>query len=997
MMKNLLIFKNTKRLILGLTLIFFSSAAQSAISYALSASPGAFTPNSAPTTIHSTSVDDALSAAINIGFTFNFGGCTTSPYTQVKVSSNGWLSLGTGATGNQATNDMAWSSYGPLLAPLWDDLSTGTGKVDYQLTGAAGSRVFTVEWLNMKWNWSAGSSVISFQVKLYEANGKIEYVYRQEAGGINSGSASIGINGGVAGDFYSLNGTGATPNAVYGTATNNLSTKPATGQIYSWDLPGTMTYSTSTATQASILDVYQGSTNQEILAVQVNVAGGCSSFSLTQMQINMNGTTALADVTNIDVYYTGTSSTYATSTLFGSVAPAAGNLTVNGSQALQNGTNYFWIVYDIAAGATIGDLLDAQCNQVSMNGGVGNKTPTITNPPGSRPIVALPGSFAKWIELGWAKCVVEASATDMVWAGSTTNSYSSGGSDVYVAKTNTDLSTIYWTRSAGTAGSDEYANDITKTADGFVIVGTSNMAGGAAGNNILVMKVNTSGVVQWTKTIGTAGTDEGSGIVTTTDGHVAICGTIDDGSGGYDGYFAKIDNSTGNILIQKKITTTGNTYLRAITQTSDGGYLMGGQMYDTNRDFYIVKLTSTYTLDWGKTWGGGSNDEIIFVLENGANDYTVGGESYSYGAGSQDGYIIRFTSAAGVLTTTWVDAIGTMEYNSFNDGQKTSDGGFIMTGITSRLGDANNDEAFIAKVNSAGANVFMKSVGTTNVSEDEEGYGIATISDGSYAVAGLHNNAVGPNFYLIKLSSAGFNCSSVQDNGEITTLAAPVFTATGSVSAPTTTSVSPSPAANTGGVITGGCITIPPVTLPIELLDFNGYNQNIVNVLNWSTASENNNDYFTIERSNNGINWEILGNVKGAGTSYSQNNYQLIDANPFSPITYYRLKQTDYDHQSKTSNIISIACCGNTKNTNYVIYPNPTTGEFSISTNEALKQGTVIEIINTIGQKVFEKTINADAKNVKIELNDAFSKGVYIILLRNNNEEVIHQQKFIKN
>jgi hypothetical protein len=79
-----------------------------------------------------------------------------------------------------------------------------------------------------------------------------------------------------------------------------------------------------------------------------------------------------------------------------------------------------------------------------------------------------------------------------------------------------------------------------------------------------------------------------------------------------------------------------------------------------------------------------------------------------------------------------------------------------------------------------------------------------------------------------------------------------------------------------------------------------------LNKLFWSTASENNNDFFTIEKSINGIDWEIIDRQSGAGNSSIQLNYYSLDQSVESLINYYKLKQTDYDGKFKYSDIISI-------------------------------------------------------------------------------------------
>ena len=97
-----------------------------------------------------------------------------------------------------------------------------------------------------------------------------------------------------------------------------------------------------------------------------------------------------------------------------------------------------------------------------------------------------------------------------------------------------------------------------------------------------------------------------------------------------------------------------------------------------------------------------------------------------------------------------------------------------------------------------------------------------------------------------------------------------------------------------------------PVSLPIELLYFNGVAHGRVNNLYWSTASENNNDYFNIEKSSDDEIWVDIDKQKGSGNSSTQLYYSFSDNNVEKIINYYRLKQTDYDGNFKYSDIISI-------------------------------------------------------------------------------------------
>lgn len=109
---------------------------------------------------------------------------------------------------------------------------------------------------------------------------------------------------------------------------------------------------------------------------------------------------------------------------------------------------------------------------------------------------------------------------------------------------------------------------------------------------------------------------------------------------------------------------------------------------------------------------------------------------------------------------------------------------------------------------------------------------------------------------------------------------------------------------NFGGAAILGCN--PPPILPIELLSFVGQNKGAYNMITWTTASEINNDYFILERSANGANFEELKKIKGEGNSSKNFDYSYTDMNPKPGVNYYRLKQTDYNGVSKTFKIITV-------------------------------------------------------------------------------------------
>ena len=144
------------------------------------------------------------------------------------------------------------------------------------------------------------------------------------------------------------------------------------------------------------------------------------------------------------------------------------------------------------------------------------------------------------------------------------------------------------------------------------------------------------------------------------------------------------------------------------------------------------------------------------------------------------------------------------------------------------------------------------------------------------------------------------------------------------------------------------------VPLPIELISFsaNCHNQNIV--IKWTTASETNNDYFTIERSTDAVNWIIIKTVDGAGNSSTIQNYSFTDSTTATSISYFRLKQTDFDGKSKYSKIITIRSCKeNLALNSLVIYPNPASGIINLLFNGDIRQVRSIEVFNVLGERVY--------------------------------------------
>jgi hypothetical protein len=170
---------------------------------------------------------------------------------------------------------------------------------------------------------------------------------------------------------------------------------------------------------------------------------------------------------------------------------------------------------------------------------------------------------------------------------------------------------------------------------------------------------------------------------------------------------------------------------------------------------------------------------------------------------------------------------------------------------------------------------------------------------------------------------------------------------------------------------------ICPSLLPIELISFNTQALTHKIELSWVTVSEKDNAYFNIERSGDGVNFTSIFKTDGAGNSSQIINYSAIDETPLNGISYYRLKQTDYDGEASYSDIKSVEFNLMDKLT-MNIYPNPFSGKTTFSASSTLKQA-VLTIYNLDGKKV-KQIENISGQTCILDCEN-LSNGLYFINL----------------
>lgn len=177
--------------------------------------------------------------------------------------------------------------------------------------------------------------------------------------------------------------------------------------------------------------------------------------------------------------------------------------------------------------------------------------------------------------------------------------------------------------------------------------------------------------------------------------------------------------------------------------------------------------------------------------------------------------------------------------------------------------------------------------------------------------------------------------------------------------------------------------TIPT---PIALLSFNAVYDDVSKtlLLKWATASETNNDYFTIERSSNGQDWQILSIKKGAGNSSHSLYYEMNDRSPLPGKSYYRLKQTDFDGQFTYSPIESVY--GKDIDINYGIYPNPASDFITILPSSNIDY---VEVVNSLGITVLTTEVLTSVSISELPV------GFYFVTIHNTEKEVFTQKIII--
>ncbi|MEW6367844.1 MAG: CARDB domain-containing protein [Acidobacteriota bacterium] len=310
-----------------------------------------------------------------------------------------------------------------------------------------------------------------------------------------------------------------------------------------------------------------------------------------------------------------------------------------------------------------------------------------------------------------------------------------------------------WARAIGEPGIiEESAVGVCPTTDGgYVCLGSC--IGGGTPMDLLVFKLDASGNTAWQKILSGSGYEYPYGISRTSDGGFLCAGWSSSPPGAQtDAWILKLD-SAGNVVWQRMYGTgKSNDYITSVIQARDGGFFFAGyteNRWATDKDLWVGRLSSTGDMVWEKTWGGSSYEYGESAIQIRAGDYVVAGWTRSFGAGSIDGFVIRFAESGSIV---WQKTYGAPGDNKLQCITETHTGDLVACGSTYPAGAT--PDAWVLKLDLAGNIIWQKAYSGPS---SDYAFALSATADGGLGLIGTTQSyGVGLyDFWALKLSSDG--------------------------------------------------------------------------------------------------------------------------------------------------------------------------------------------------------------------------------------------------
>ncbi|WP_460676511.1 LamG-like jellyroll fold domain-containing protein [Hymenobacter coalescens] len=661
---------------------------------------------------------------------------------------------------------------------------------------------------------------------------------------------------------------------VYATAQLSGFALSANSNTNTFTVLDAATYGGSTAEQASTRGLPPGSTNQAILRVAVTVGGGPANPLVVQ-SLGFTTTGSQNPGTNLAaarVYYTGTSAAFGTATPFGStVGSPNGAFSVTGTQQLQTGVNYFWLVYDVAPGAQLGNVLDATVSTLRLSGT--DYVPSNPNPTGSRRIIGPARQAGQALRL--------AGTTGLVDFGTTNSNLVLGPQytqEVWIRPNNGGGSAVY-----GVLG---YQPGADATRSPYIAVTGNGRIEAGFGTGTALRRIETSP----------------STITDNAWSHVAVTytGTV------LTIYLNGVSVQTGNFTdtpVATPVRYVGTFSGAAPFYTGDIDEVAQWNRALTQQD---VRRRRHLVLN------GDEADLTSYIQFNEASGPAA--DLISDASGTLSGSAARAASTAAVgYGVSNLQTVSTGNASPVFAGTNVDISFSGVTGsfdvVVARLeGRPSGTQPSLARTFNAAYWIINQYPGGSFSSPAAVRYTLTprdiSPDDAANAAAQLR---------LLKRPS---NSDGAFES--------PISATSASAAAGTVTF----PVTSFSQTVIGTLGTSP---LPVELVRFTAERRGADAWLRWTTAQETNNAYFEVQASVDGQAFRPLGRVAGHGTSAVSHEYQFVDQNLaryHHAVVYYRLRQVDLDGSQHESDIVTLAvpAAGLTAE----VFPNPATEQLTV-------------------------------------------------------------------
>ncbi|WP_155832853.1 LamG-like jellyroll fold domain-containing protein [Hymenobacter swuensis] len=781
---------------------------------------------------------------------------------------------------------------------------------------------------------SLGSAVVGSTVRVY-------------IDGVQVGAAVTPNSGGTWIRTYSgLPPLTSGTHTVYATAQlpGQLVSAPSPTNTFTVQVPAT--YSSSAATQASTARVVAGSTNQAILQVAIVIGGGPDApISATSFTFTTTGSTSPADIAAARVYYTGTSNTFAATNQFGSAtASPNGSFTIGGNRQLVNGTNYFWLVYDVAPGATIGNVLDATAPSFTLFDGSfpSTRNPSTPDPAGNRQIVRIS----------------RVAGTALRFTGDATSGYvdfsaSTTPAPLLNTGTNGAYTQVAWIKPAIGTGSTNYyvlGNGTSNSAAPYIYVTGNGRLGAGFGTGTATVSrqtgPNTVSANEWHHV---AATYTGSSLTLYLDG-VALS------SGGASGTPAATRvNYIGNVA-----ASGSNNFPGDIDEVSQW-----------NQALNATELRQLRHL----TLSGTETGLVSYAQFNDAGTTTTDGISGAVGT---------LTGATRVTSTAPVGAGVSNLQSVTGTGNYSFSGTNVAINFTAVAGAPYDVVVARLEGTPLGTPVSDPNLRSTHT----RAYWIVDkYNDNTFTAAvtytldpGLISAGDAATPSNLKLYKRGSNSDGAFD--------APISATAANAAASTVTF----PVNSFSQTFIGTYGSSP---LPVKLVRFTAERKGNDALLQWATAQELNNAYFEVESSVDGRTFRAIGRVTGHGTSTQAQEYKLTDANLARyarSVVYYRLRQVDLDGTSSLSAVQTVQVPGVTSSLTALVFPNPAADQLTVrlSGPYGKAQGWLFDAQGRTVQELSRPLAAAVGSDIHLSVAN-LPTGVYTLRLVLDGQ-VLHQQ-----